>query len=218
MRRFLLLLVTRRWGWALIGLLILAGGILWGVSSPLIPYQNSLVTPASQQGYYIGVAEDGNIYIWTTEKDDPTFYVARQSDFNPPIDRTKIHLENRLNFVNRSDTISVNTTVAQNVHITQAHIIEQLILYDVSNNVISTYNASDYQADSSGALDNRWWPGGIAAIMPGLLVGYVALFVRRKKRGMAGPATPGWPFTDIPPYATAVAAKDAPGQPPVSSV
>jgi hypothetical protein len=203
MGRFLLLLITRRWGWALIGALIIVGGVLWGVSSPLIPYENSLLNSSNQDSVYIGATSDGNIYIWTTDKTNPTFYVARTSDFNPPIDRTKIHLDSRLNFVDRSDTINLKATLADNVHVTQAHIIEQLVIYDVNSKVTATYNASGYDPNSSGYLDSRWWPGGDATIAFGLLVACVALFVRRKKRAQgADPTAPGWPFTNIPTYPT----------------
>jgi hypothetical protein len=204
MGRFLLLLITRRWGWALIGALIIVGGVLWGVSSPLIPYENSLLNSTNQNSYYIGAANDGNIYIWTTDKTNPTFYVARTSDFNPPIDRTKIHLETRLSFVDRSDTIAVNTILADNVHASQAHIIEELTIYDANSKTLGTYNASGYDPNSSGYLDSRWWPGGDATIAFGLLVACIALFVRRKKRAQGvDPTAPGWPFTNIPTYPTA---------------
>ena len=203
MGHFLRLLVTRRWGWTLIAALIIVSGLLVGISSPTIPYENSLLNSSNQDIYYIGAANTGDIYIWTTDKTTPTFYVARTSDFNPPIDRTKIHLDNRLSFVDRSDTIPVNATLAGNIHATQAHIIEQLTLYDLSRQVVGSYSASDYNASSGGYFDNRWWPGGSATILVGLLVAYVALFVRRKKRGpVADQTTPGWPFTNIAAYPT----------------
>lgn len=215
MGHFLRLLVTRRWGWTLIAALIIVGGVLWGVSSPTIPYQNSLTSPVGTTVYYVGAADNGDIYLWTTDKTNPTFYVARHEDFNPPIDRTKIHLDNRVSFVSRSDTIFVNEKLDDNIHISQAHIVESLTLYDTGTHIVASYNASGYTAGSSGYFDNRWWPGGSATIFVGLLVGFLALSVRRKKRGQrqeADQSTPGWPFVNIPAYPATEPAPNSPDQ------
>ena len=204
MGHFLRLLVTRRWGWTLIAALIIVGGVLWGVSSPLIPYQTNQDNTSPQNEVYITKINNGDIYIWTTDKTNPTFYVARHDDFNPPIDATQIHLEAYLSFVDRSDTISVNEYLANNVHATQAHIVEQLTLYDTHSHVTGTYSTSDYNSNSEGYFDNRWWPGGSATIAVGLLVAWIALFVRRKKRGAKTPdqSDPNWPYINITPYPT----------------
>lgn len=196
MRRFLLLLVTRRWGWTLIAALIILGGVLWGVSSPTIAYESGL-----NGSYYVTATSNGDVYLWTTVKGDTEFYVARHDDFNPPIDRTKIHLDSRVSIVDRSDTVLVNQDLGDDIHATQAHVIEALTIYDTTNHVTASYQTAAYTANSGGYFDNRWWPGGIVTIFIGLLVAYVALFVRRKKRAPASDQTaPGWPFTDIPPY------------------
>ena len=199
MRRFLLLLVTRRWGWTLIAALIVLGGSLWGVSSPTTAYQNS-----QNVTYIVSATNNGDVYIWTT--DNANFFVARHNDFNPPIDRTKLHLDTAFTFVDRADTISVNQDLGDNLHTSQAHVIEKLVLYDTNNNVIATYTTSDYNSNPNGFYANRWWPGGIAAIFVGLLMGYVVLFVGRKKRGQGAasgnqPDTANeWPYAAIPPY------------------
>ena len=210
MGRFLLRLVTTRWGWTLIAALIVLGGSLWGISSPTIAYQNS-----QNVSYIITAANNGDVYIWTT--DNANFFVARHADFNPPIDRTQIHLDNGFTFVDRADTIPVDQSLVDNVHATQAHVIEKLVLYSASGNVVATYTSSEYKANPNGFHSNRWWPGGIAAILIGLLMGYVALFVGRKKRPGAQPAAAGtgpgeWPYSAIPPYPTAPPTK--PGQKP----
>lgn len=192
MGRFLLLLVTRRWGWTLIAALIVAGGSLWGVSSPTIPYQN-----AQNTTYITAAASNGDVYFWTT--DNSNFFVARHDDFNPPIDRTKLHLDAGFNFVARTDTISVNDTVAS-LHITQAHVIEQLVLYDNTRNVVATYITSDYNANPNGYYANRWWPTGIGIIFVGLLLAYVVLFVGRKRRAKVSPGSQP-PSAGSPPYA-----------------
>lgn len=199
MGRFLLRLVTRRWGWTLIAALIVLGGGLWGLSSPTIPYQGS-----QNVSYFYTATSSGDVYVWTT--DNANFFVARHNDFNPPIDRTKLHLDTRFSFVDRSDTVSVSEDLVDNVHASQAHIIEKLVLYDTNGNVVTTYTTSEYNANPNGFYFNRWWPGGIGTIFVGLLVGYVALFVGRKKRAQGAlpgsqPAVAPQPYPQAtPPY------------------
>src|SRR5260370_1984858 len=98
-----------------------------------------------------------------------------------------------LDFVARSDTISVNDTIEGNLHITQAHVIEKLVLYNLNKQPLGTYTASDYDPSSGGHYENRWWPGAILLIAVGLLIASVALFVTPKdqqKTGSLGPLTP----------------------------
>ncbi len=213
MGHFLRLLFTRRWGWALIGALIIAGGVLWGVSSPIIPYES---TPLNTT-YFVGAVSNGDVYVWTTDPKNPTFYVARHEDFSSPISSASVTLKGYVSFVARADTIYVNQNLTDHLHATQAHIIEQLTLYDSNEHPINTYEANGYTPNSTGYFDNRWWPGGSATIAAGLLVACVALFVRRKKRATAPAAAqndPNWPFSAIPAYPTADPAAQANNQPP----
>jgi LPXTG-motif cell wall-anchored protein len=108
------------------------------------------------------------------------FFLARHDDFSPPINRTQIHLDILLDFVARSDTISVDDTLEGNLHVTQAHVIEKLVLYNLDSHPIATYTASDY--NPNGYYESRWWPIGIALIAAGLLIVSVAFFAGRKRR------------------------------------
>ena len=177
MARFLRLLVTRRWGWTIIGLVVVLGGSLWGLSSPVIPYETS-----SSISYYIAAANDGNVYIYPTSSTNSTYFVARQADFNPPIDRTQIHLDTQLSFIARTDTISVNDTLTDELHVTQAHVIEELVLFNTLGSPTATYKTSDYNTNPNGYYNNRWWPTGTGIIFAGLLIAYLALFAGRKRR------------------------------------
>lgn len=213
MGHFLRLLFTRRWGWALIGMLIIAGGVLWGVSSPTIPYAT---TPLNTT-YFMGAVSNGDVYVWTTDPHNPTFYVARHEDFSTPISSVNVSLKGYVSFVARADTIYVNQDLTDHLHATQAHIIEKLTLYDSNKRPLNTYNANGYDPASSGYFDNRWWPGASATIAGGLLVTCIALFVRRKKRTPATATAqndPNWPFSSIPAYPAADPAAQANNQPP----
>lgn len=88
-----------------------------------------------------------------------------------------------MDFVARSDTISVNDSINGNVHITQAHVIEKLVLYNLRNEPLGTYTASDYNPSSGGSYESRWWPGAITLMAVGLLIDCVAVvFLRRKNQ------------------------------------
>ncbi len=178
MKHFLKLVITRSWGWTLIGTLVLLTGVLWGLSSPTVPY---IGPPGGSTTYFfVSTANNGDVYIYPTDKS--TFFVARHDDFSPPIDRTKIHLDMRLSFVARSETINVNETIAGNLHVSQAHVIEKLVFYSLNSTPLATYTASDYNPDTGGYYESRWWPGAIALIAAGLLIASVAIFVWRKRQ------------------------------------
>ncbi|HEY7415511.1 MAG TPA: hypothetical protein VH593_09985 [Ktedonobacteraceae bacterium] len=151
MKHFLKLLVTRRWGWTLIGLLFLLTGVLWGASSPTVPYMGPSID--STVHYYVTATKNGDVYIYPTDKS--MFFLARHADFSPPIDTTKIHLDIRMDFVARSETMGVNDTIEGNLHVTQAHVIEKLVLYSQNTTLLATYTANDYNPNSSGYYESR---------------------------------------------------------------
>ncbi len=44
--------------------------------------------------------------------------------------------------------ISVNETIEGNLHVSQAHVIEKLVLYNLNSTPLATYTASDYNPSS----------------------------------------------------------------------
>jgi hypothetical protein len=178
----LMLIVTRSGGWIFIGMLVLLTGVLWGASSPTIPYLRS--SEVADGYYYDPDQKNDALYIYA--KNNPsTLFIARCNDFSPHIDCTNIHGSMKLSFVALPNTISVDYTLdtgGGKLHVTQAHVIEQLVLYDSSSTLRATYTASDYNSSSAGYYENRWWPVAVVLIVAGLLIASVALFVRRKRR------------------------------------
>ena len=162
-------LFTRRPGWALIGLLVLLTGVLWGASSRMIPHI-AAQNVAEKYSYHV---QNGNLHIYPGDN-KATLFIVQCNDLKPYIDCTKIQGDINFLFLARQDTISVNDTKGCKPYPTQAHLIEELILSGV------TYRTSNFNPD--GTFDNRWWPGGFVMIGTGLLIACVALFVRRKPR------------------------------------
>jgi hypothetical protein len=103
--------------------------------------------------YYVTATKNGDVYIYPTDKS--MFFLARHADFSPPIDTTKIHLDIRMDFVARSETMGVNDTIEGNLHVTQAHVIEKLVLYSQNTTLLATYTANDYNPNSSGYYESR---------------------------------------------------------------
>jgi hypothetical protein len=170
LKRFLKLMVTRRWGWTLIGALVLLTGILWGISSPTAPYIG-----LPEGSLQVFPAKNGDIYLYPTDKS--VFFIARHDDFSPPIDANKIHMDILLDGVARPDMIRMNNVIRGNQPVTEAHVIEKLVLYNLDNKPLGTYIASDYDPNTGGYYENRWWPGAIALMAVGLLTASVALFM-----------------------------------------
>ena len=98
-------LITRRWIWAVIGVIVLLSGVLWGASSPTVPY---IEIPRGSY-YYFSTANNGDVYIYPVNRS--TFFVARRNDFSSPIDSTKTDQTKWLSFFARPDTISVEYTL-----------------------------------------------------------------------------------------------------------
>jgi hypothetical protein len=178
MLRFLKIIFTRRWGWALIAALIVFGGGLWGWTSSTTPLLSGPTTT-----YTIAANALGDVYFIT--KDNSTFFVARHNDFDSTIDLTHFNLSNRFAWLALPATITVNDYLDSDLHVTQAHIIEQLIVYNSDGSIFHTYTKSDYQTNANGFYDNRWFPTGSGIMLGGLLIGYGVLFVGRKRKNAA---------------------------------
>jgi hypothetical protein len=177
---FLKLIVTRSGGWIVIGILISLTGMFWGLSSPTAAYLKS----QDVSDHYAYTKQDSDIYIYPMNN-RTTLFIVRCNDLSPHIDCTQISGIIYPDFLARPDTISVNATLpsdtpGRNLHVTQAHVIEQLVLFDANGNSRITYQASDY--NSSGYYQSRWWPAAFALIGAGLLImASVALFARLKR-------------------------------------
>jgi hypothetical protein len=177
---FLKFMVTRTGVWIIVGLLLLLAGVLWGVSSPTVPY----IGIPKELDYSYGTTNKGDVYIYSTNHS--TFFIARRNDFSRLVDLTKSNQDILVYVLARPDTISVNDTIDGKLHVTQAHVIERLELRDLNNRQIGTYTARDY--NSSGIYENRWWPVAVALIAAGLLMICIASFVGLKRRKGASSA------------------------------
>jgi hypothetical protein len=165
-------LLTRRWGLFILGILLLLGGTIWGLTSHQVTYQTS------QQGvtYHIAIGEtSGNVYINPDSSSD--YFVAFKSDFNPPISQNDIDSSNTIDFVARTDTNSLDPALKTNgTTINDAHKIEKLIFYDKNGNVQQTFTTAEYKASPNGFNDNEWIKA-IWLVIVGFILAGAALVV-----------------------------------------
>jgi hypothetical protein len=172
MTRLVMFLLTRRWGLFILGILLLLGGAIWGLTSHQVTYQTS------QQGvtYHIAIGEtSGNVYINPDGSAD--YFVAFKSDFTPPISQSDIDNSNTIDFVARTDTSSLDPALQTNGNtINDAHKIEKLIFYDKNGTIQQTFTTAEYQASPNGFNDNEWIKA-IWLLIAGLILAGAALIV-----------------------------------------
>jgi hypothetical protein len=128
---------------------------------------------------YADITKSGNIYFCS--RDNSNCFVALYDAFSSHIDPAKVNLNTGVDFLARSDTISVNE---DNLDVSQAHVIEKLMFYDQgSTQPTSSYTANDY--NPGGYYESRWWPTAIELIGAGVLILASVIFfffMRHKSR------------------------------------
>lgn len=170
MVRLAILLLTRRWGLIIVGAILVIGGLVWGITSHQVAYQNS------QQGanYHLATGtQSGNLYINADGSSD--YFAAFKGDFNPPIAQSDIDNSASINFVARTDTSTLDPALNTDTGtVNDAHKIEKIVFFDKSGNVMATYTTAEYNANPNGFYDNEWLKS-IWLVLVGLLMGGAAL-------------------------------------------
>jgi hypothetical protein len=181
------LLVARRWWFAVVTLLYIIGGLVWGFMSHQVAF-----TPGPMAGTYDIYASHttGNVYVHVDGSS--AYYIARAGDFNPPIDLNTIPNHEHADMVVSPQTTNVNANLA-GVHISKEYLIEKLAFYDHSGNLLLSYTTADYQANPKGFYDNQWEQGAPFTAV-GVLVLLLFLFILRwlKQQRVSGNATIGF--------------------------
>jgi hypothetical protein len=171
MARLVILLLTRRWGLIIVGLLLVIGGVIWGLSSHQVAYQTS----TQGTNYHLAVGtQSGNLYINADGSSD--YFAAFKNDFNPPIPQSDIDNSDTITFVARTDTSSLDPALNTDTGtVNDAHKIEKIVFYK-GNSVLATFTTAEYNANPNGFYDNEWLKS-IWLVLVGLLMGGAALLV-----------------------------------------
>lgn len=176
------MLITSRLGWALIGVGLLIGGLIWGLNSYQVTYEKG--QPGTNYETYVG--DFGDIYF--SAEGSTNYFIARSTDFNKEIDTSVFKAPGTISFIARTDTINVDADL-DGTHIKQAHMIKKLIVYDLNGHQLASYTTPEYNANPGGYTVNNW-PYASLLMFAGVLIAGVMLFFigrarQRQKRAMA---------------------------------
>ena len=166
-----LLVLTRRWGWYLLGVILLGAGIIVGVTSHQVAYQT--INKGTFTPY---IVEGGTDYLQTG--DGSTYYVVNESEFSPSFDGASVFKnDSAFTMIARTDTQDVDVQLTDGTHLQgNGYKVEQVVVLDSSGNPLQTYNDSEYTQNPNGFYENNWIGGG-ALIALGLLAVSLGLFI-----------------------------------------
>ncbi|GAC1566471.1 MAG: hypothetical protein NVS3B14_09020 [Ktedonobacteraceae bacterium] len=172
--RLLRLLLTRRWGWIVLGVVLVVAGVILGASSHQVSYQtinNGSFTPYVVQG--------GTDYLQVANTS--TYYVINEADLSPHFDGKTVFTSknNIFSIITRSDTEDVDVQLTDGTHLQgSGYQVEQIKQLDSNGQPLQTYSTSEYTQNPNGFYENNWG-GGATLIVLGLLSGALAFFVPR---------------------------------------
>lgn len=176
--RLAIILVTRRWGLIVIGVVCIIGGLFYGVLSHSVSYQR---TGPAHIAHYIADSSSNNGYLQLDN--GSTLYIVPQNDFSPSINGINTFKDgSTLSIVYRTDdttSIDVSSTIGTHLH-GDAYTVVQIADSDTN----AVYTTDTYNQNPTGFYQNNWG-GGIALFLLGAIIAGLAFFWPRiqAKRG-----------------------------------
>lgn len=202
-------LTRRPWGWLIIGIALVIGGLIWGLTSHQVSYQNS-----SQNGTFSwGIGEStGNVYIHPDGSAD--YFVAFSGSFNQAITEDDMNNSVGLSYVARTDTSSLDPAYdpPDGPTVNDAHKIEKLVLYDKNGNVQETFTTAEYRDNPNGFNDNEWLKA-IWLVLGGLVVTILSIIFMARGRGAVAKNSFSINAAGAVPYQPGMQAPNPYGQP-----
>lgn len=175
----LFFLVTRIWGWAIIGIILLLGGLIWGLTSRQVSYFQG------GQGQYKAFVSDDNGFIYLEQVGASNYYVMHIPDYSPFADPTTIQSavvgHGRISFIASTASVGANILL-DGVTVYTAHPIERITFTDSNGQNAVTYTNAEYSGNPNGYVINNW-PYAIPLIVIGAICAAIMLFlIFRAKR------------------------------------
>ncbi|HEY6543260.1 MAG TPA: hypothetical protein VIZ18_20115 [Ktedonobacteraceae bacterium] len=191
--RLLRLFLSRRWGWMILGVVLLCIGVAFGASSHQVTYQ-----PITNGNFTPYVVDGGTDYLQAS--DGSTYYVIKESDLSPHFDGTTVFGGGQKMFaiLTSSDTEDVDVQLTDGTHLQgTGYEVERIAQIDTSSGQpMQIYTTTEYTQHPNGFYENKWgW--GIGTIMFGLLAFCLGLFAprlfknRRQKASAPAPVMMG---------------------------
>ncbi len=188
MIRLAILLLTRRWGLALLGIVLAGAGVFMGVSSHQIAYQT--VGQGSIAHY---LADDTTGYLQMSNSS--TLYIVNEKDFSPAINGTTTFQDgDTISFIYEpGSTTDIDATSSLGTHL-QGTAYKVVQITRTSTGAAQQFVTSEYTQNPNGFYQNNW-PIGIAMLLGGLLLAGLSFFLPgllagRKKQAAGYGMTP----------------------------
>lgn len=186
--RLLRLLLSKRWGWMILGIVVMVSGVALGASSHQVTYQ-----PITKGNFTPYVVEGGTDYLQTS--DGSTFYVIKEADLSPHFDGTAVFGGGQKTFsiLTRSDTEDVDVQLTDGTHLQgTGYRVERITQIDNTGQPLQTFTSAEYTQNPNGFYENNW-AGGAGLIVLGLLALVLSFLAPRyllNKRQKSLAATP----------------------------
>jgi hypothetical protein len=174
--RLALLLLTRRWGWMILGAVLIIIGIVLGASSHSVAYQtidHGTFTPY--------VVDGGTDYLQTNGS---TYYVINEGEMSPAFNGVTVFKNNgTFSMITRTDTQDVDVQLTDGTHLQgTGYKVEKIDVLDSNGTPTQTFVDSEYSQHPNGFYENNW-VGGILLIVLGLLAGAAGFFAPQLLKG-----------------------------------
>jgi hypothetical protein len=172
--RLALILLTRRWGLIVIGVILALAGLITGASSHQVSYtkvtQGKLI-------HYLTEQSSGDAYMQLAGS--PNFYIVHQNDFTPSLSLSVIQNDSDIvDFVYRPDQTTHFDINAQNTganYTGDAYTVESITFYDTNGQNPQTFTSPEFRQNPNGFYDNNW-AAGIGLLLAGLVVFGLSFF------------------------------------------
>lgn len=172
-------LFATKWGWAIIGLVALIGGLAWGLTSHQIAY-----VQGNQGAYQIDQTNIG--YILLQQMGTSNYYVLEPNKFTQEdINLTPI-LDGQypiFTFIASTDSTYVDLyDKTTGVTISYAHPIEKITFYEKDGHNPVTYTTADYSGNPNGYTINNWPYAGPLMLAGALGAGIMFFFIAKDRK------------------------------------
>lgn len=173
--RLLALFLSKRWGWMVLGIVVIGVGVAFGASSHKVTYQ-----PITNGNFTPYVVDGGTDYLQAS--DGSTYYVIKESDLSPHFDGTSVFGGGQKTFaiLTSSDSEDVDVQLTNGPHLLgTGYEVERIAQVDpVTGQPMQIYTTAEYAQNPNGFYENKWgW--GIVFIVLGLLAFSLGLFAPR---------------------------------------
>lgn len=170
--RLLVYLVADRVGRIIFGSALLIAGIVWGVTSHTITYQQTAMT-----GKYEALSTITDSHYYLREQGSNEFFIVSGADFNAYLDLDPKYFDkmSNISLVYKSDTQNVNLDL--NDGSKASGVGHQIVKYTYTDDKgqQQVYTTSDYALNPNGYADDHWLLGKAGIGLGILLIAFSLL-------------------------------------------